>query len=92
MEDREWLQPDTQNLFTDASNMGGGATYNTYFTTFNWSRHMNLTEYSIQLRELLTSLIAFLTFSPVLTQRRLILWTDNQSNAEAFYDIVTLGA
>ncbi|RIB30469.1 hypothetical protein C2G38_2152619 [Gigaspora rosea] len=27
LEDRTWLQPDTKNLFTDASNLGGGATY-----------------------------------------------------------------
>lgn len=85
MEDRVWLQPGTLNLFTDASNMGGGATYDTYFTTFNWSRNTNVTNCGIQMRELLTSLIAILTFSPVLTQKRAIMWTDNQSNAEAFY-------
>ncbi|CAG8847216.1 20236_t:CDS:2, partial [Racocetra persica] len=43
------------------------------------------TKYNIQTRELLTSLIAILTFSPVWTQKRLIMWTDNQANAKAFY-------
>lgn len=67
------------------SNMGERATYDAYFTTFNWSRQMNTAEHSIQMRELLTSLVAILTFSPLLTKKHLITWTDNQFNAEVFY-------
>ncbi|CAG8687729.1 5815_t:CDS:2 [Ambispora leptoticha] len=85
IEDREWLQPDIQNLHTDASSLSGGATYRSYFTAFNWSQETNITEHSIQMRELLTCLIAMLTFTPLWLQKRLIIWTDNQANTEAYY-------
>ncbi|CAG8605822.1 9922_t:CDS:2 [Ambispora leptoticha] len=85
LEDRIWLQPETKNLFTDASNLGGGATYEVYFIAFNWSMPIDQTTNTIQMRELLTSLIAILTFAPLWNQKRLIMWTDNQANAEAFY-------
>ncbi|CAG8648486.1 7121_t:CDS:1 [Dentiscutata heterogama] len=85
MEDRIWLHPNTQNLYTDASNLGGGATYDIYFTAFNWSQAVDITKHSIQMRELLTCLIAMMTFAPLWLRKRLIIWTDNQANAEAFY-------
>lgn len=85
MEDRAWLYPNTQNLYTDASNLGGGATFNLYFTAFNWSSEIDIAKHSIQMRELLTCPIALLTFSPLWLQKRLVIWTDNQTKAEAFY-------
>ncbi|CAG8539498.1 14107_t:CDS:10 [Dentiscutata heterogama] len=48
MEDRTWIQPNTQNLYTDASNLGGGAMYSVYFTMFNWSQTIDISKHTIQ--------------------------------------------
>ncbi|CAG8584013.1 8233_t:CDS:2, partial [Dentiscutata erythropus] len=46
---------------------------------------MTVTHNDIQEREILTTLIADCTFSPLWTRKRFIIWMDNQANVEAYY-------
>lgn len=48
MEDQRWLQPNIYNLYTDASNIGGGAIFKNYFTTFIWANNLATTTNDIQ--------------------------------------------
>lgn len=64
---------------------GGGATFGDYFTAFRWTNYETITSHNIQKRELLTTLIAIRTFSPLWIRRKLIIWMDNMANAEAYY-------
>lgn len=85
MEDQVWQQTEIYNLFTDASNIEDGATFENYFTAFKWTGQEVVTNHDIQERELLTTFIAIRTFSPLWSRRKLIIWTDNMANAEAYY-------
>lgn len=85
IEGRSWLQPDIHNLYIDASNIGGGATFGSYFTAFKWANHDIVTNNDIQKHELLTTFIAIRTFAPLWTRRKIIIWTDNMANSEAYY-------
>lgn len=85
MEDQLWVQPDVDNLYTDASNIGAGATFRNYFTAFKWVNHDTITSHDIQKRELLTTFVAIRTFAPLWTRKKLIIWMDNMANTEAYY-------
>ena len=61
-EETSWLQPLIQKFYTDASNIGAGATFNEYFTAFLWTKDMNPAIIDINLRELIAIIIAVITF------------------------------
>lgn len=63
----------------------GGAIFEDYFTAFRWSNHKTNTSHDIQKHELLMTLVAIYTFSPLWVKRKLILWIDNIANEEAYY-------
>jgi len=62
IEEEFWRNEQTENLFTDASDWGGGATYSEYFTVFAWNAGINLKECNIQVREMYALVVAVLTF------------------------------
>jgi len=76
-EETSWLDPNIQRFFTDASNVGGGATFNDYFTSFLWDESLNPAIIDINLRELIAIIIAVYTFRSLWTRKKYILFTDN---------------
>ena len=75
-EETSWLDPNIQRFFTDASNVGGGATFNDYFTSFLWDESLNPAIIDINLRELIAIIIAVYTFRSLWTRKKYILFTD----------------
>ncbi len=76
-EETSWLDPNIQRFFTDASNIGGGATFGNYFTAFLWSEQLNPAIIDINIRELIAISIAVYTFKSLWTRKKYILFTDN---------------
>ena len=78
-EETTWLNPNIQKFYTDASNIGGGATFNDYFTVFLWSNELNPAKVDINIRELIAIIVAVLTFKSLWTRKKYLLFTDNAS-------------
>jgi hypothetical protein len=78
-EETSWLKPDIQKFFTDASNYGGGATFNNYFIAYIWSDELDPAIIDINIRELMAIIIAVKTFRSLWSRRKYILFTDNAS-------------
>jgi hypothetical protein len=83
LEEVQWRDGTIENLFTDASDWGGGATFESYYTWFQWPPDLSLDRYNIQIRELYALLVAVLTFRRFWERRRYIIRTDNLANVMA---------
>ena len=83
LEEEEWSGPERTNLFTDASDIGGGAVYNKFFLHFRWRKNVDLNEYTIQFREMFTIVAAMLTFQRFWKKKRYYLETDSMPNIGA---------
>jgi len=82
-EELEWREGVVENLFTDASDWGGGATFDKYFIIFPWRADIDLKHYSIQVREFFALLVAVRTFRRLWQRKRYIIQTDNAANVAA---------
>lgn len=83
MEEEEWRDGSIENLFTDASDWGGGATFGNYYTIFEWKTTMDLRKFNIQVREFYTLVVAVLTFRRFWIRKRYVIQTDNAANVLA---------
>src|SRR2546421_6419112 len=55
LEEVEWRNGSVENLYTDASDWGGGATFREQYIIFPWRADIELKQYSIQVREFFCS-------------------------------------
>lgn len=78
-EETSWIQPHIPRFYTDASNIGAGATFENYFFAALWSSNLNPAVIDINLRELIAIVLAVSTFRSLWTRKRYILYTDNAS-------------
>jgi len=76
-EETTWIQPHIPKFYTDASNIGAGATFENYFLASLWSSSLNPAIIDINLRELIAIILAVSTFRRLWTRKRYILFTDN---------------
>jgi hypothetical protein len=83
LEEEEWIKPERSNLYTDASDIGGGAVYDKFFFHFKWKEEVDLKEYTIQFREMFTIIAAMLTFQRFWKKKRYYLETDSMPNIGA---------
>jgi len=83
LEEIQWRDGTIENLFTDASDWGGGATFQSYYTWFPWLPELSLDRCNIQIRELYALMVAVLTFKCFWQRRRYVIQTDNLANVMA---------
>lgn len=76
-EETTWIHPHIPRFYTDASNIGAGATFEDYFFASLWSRNLNPAIIDINLRELIAIILAVSTFKKLWTRKKYILLTDN---------------
>jgi len=91
LEEIQWRDGAIKNLFTDASDWGGGATFQAYYTWFSWLPELSLDLFNIQVRELYALIVAVLTFKHFWGCWRYVIQTDNMANIlairkEAFWN------
>ena len=79
-EELEWTLPAAANFYTDASDWGGGACFEHWYTWFPWRKDINLSVINIQVREMFVIVVAILTFQRFWKRKRLIIETDSQAN------------
>jgi hypothetical protein len=77
LEETTWIQPHIPRFYTDASNIGTGATFEDYFFASLWSSNLNPAVIDINLRELIAIILAVSTFKKLWTRKKYILLTDN---------------
>src|SRR6185369_15039093 len=80
LEEMKWRDGTIENLFTDASDWSGGATFQAYYTWFSWLPELSLDLVNIQVRELYALIVAVLTFKRFWRRRRYVIQTDNMAN------------
>jgi len=83
LEEVEWRSSEMENLFTNASDWGGGATFGNFYTFFPWRSDLDLHTYNIQIRELYALLVAVLTFRRLWQRKRFLIRMDNMANVLA---------
>src|SRR6185369_803301 len=83
LEEADWRRGIAENLYTDASDWGGGATFGKYFIVFPWRADIVLKRYNIQVREFFALLVAVRTFKRLWQRRRYVIQTDNMANVTA---------
>jgi hypothetical protein len=83
LEEVEWRDAAAENLYTDASDWGGGATFGKYYVIFPWKADIDLKRYNIQVREFFALLVAVRTFRRLWQRRRYVIRTDNAANVAA---------
>ena len=76
-EETTWINPHIPKFYSDASNIGAGATFENYFVASLWSNNLNPAVIDINLRELMAIIIAVSTFKKLWTRKKYILFTDN---------------
>jgi hypothetical protein len=76
-EETTWIQPHIPKFYTDASNIGAGATFEDYFIASLWSNNLNPAVIDINLRELIAIVLAVSTFKKLWTRKKYVLFTDN---------------